>query len=58
VHDEAQVRQHQFARRVEIIFRAVTDGQVVLFLARQDRDAADAIHIRIQAPQRSGESQV
>ena len=58
MYDEAQVRKHQLARGIQIVFRSVADGQLVFFLAREHGDAADAIHVRVEAPERPRQGEV
>ena len=38
VHDESQVRQHEVARSVEVLFLVESAGQLHLFLAAEHRD--------------------
>jgi len=57
VHHEAQVRQHQLARRLDIVVVAEARRERGFFLAAQHRDAADRVEIRVEAPDRAGEGQ-
>ena len=55
VHDEAQVRQHQLARRVEVVVAAQPARERLFFLAGQHRNAAHGVDVRVEAADRAGE---
>ena len=57
VQHEAQVRQHQLARGVEIAVAMKAVRELQLLLAAQHRDAADRVGIRVETAERTGEGQ-
>ena len=57
VHDEAQVRQHELARGVEVVVVAQAARQGLLFLAGQHRDAAHGVDVGVEAADRAGENE-
>ena len=57
VHDEAQVREHQRVRSLEVLPIAETAGERELVLAAQHRDRRHALDISLEAAERAGEGE-
>ena len=58
VHDEAQVRQHQLTRGIEVAARLQLARERELLLTRQHRDARHAFNIGIEASDRTGQNEI
>ena len=58
VDDEAQVRQHELARGVEVVVAAQPAREGLFVLAAQHRDAADGVDIGVEAADRAGKNGV
>ena len=54
-HDDAQVRQHQFARGLDVVLRAELARERDLMLGREDRKAVYCLDVCLQAPDRDGQ---
>ena len=57
VHHEAQVRQHEIARRVEVLVLAEAAGEREFRVAIQHRDRRDALDVRLEAADRGGQDE-
>jgi hypothetical protein len=57
VYDKAQVRQHEFARRIEIVFLAEADRQRLLVFLAEHGHGTDCLNIGVEAADRSGQHQ-
>jgi hypothetical protein len=58
VHDETQVREHQFARGIEVVVVAEAAGQRLFLLDRQHRDLMHGTDVRLERTQGAGDGQV
>src|SRR5690606_13134735 len=58
VNDEPQVREHELAGSRQVVVPAEALGKLTLLLAREHRDTADTLEVRIEAPDRTGKDQV
>jgi len=58
VHHEAQMRQHQCARRLDIALVAEAAGERLLFFARHHRDARHAFQVGVETAERPGQGDV
>jgi hypothetical protein len=54
VHDEAQVREHERPRRLEVLFLVETAGELEFLLAAEHRDCRHALDISLEAAERPG----
>ena len=58
VHHEAQVREHELTRRGEVSGLAEALAERALLFAREHGDVAHALEVRIETPERTGQSLV
>ena len=56
--DEAQVREHQFARGVEVVVVAQAPGERLLVLDREHRDLVHGADVGVERTQGTGNRQV
>ena len=57
VHDEAQVREHEVARRVEVLVFVESTGEGEFLLAAEHRNRRYALDISLEASERAGQDE-